>query len=99
MRLGYYDKYGRVQVAEVICSTIMGKDCSGFQIVGGISTVNVGFNPWGDNVENNWDSSSIERYVIFEGMSGEKHDKIVYELIAYGWHMVDKEFVGEIILG
>ena len=95
MRLGYYDKYGRVQVAEVICSDKF-DDVSCFWLASGFTSVPLSFKPWDDDLEIAIGNNSVERCVRFSGISNDKHDEIVFGLIENGWWMIEKEFVGEL---
>ena len=95
MRLGYTDKYGVKQVAEVVKSSYI-EDVSVFYISGGMTSVPMGMGIWMDkDIKDVYNECALERCVMFEAMSKDKHEQIVEELVRSGFCFVEDVYLGE----
>ena len=95
MRLGYTDKYGVKQVAEVVRSGNI-EDVSFFYVTGGMTSVPMGMGIWMDkDIKDVYHECALERVIMFEGMSKEKHEQIVEELVRSGFCFVEDVYLGE----
>ena len=100
MRLGYTDKYGVKQVAEVNRSRRI-DNCSLFRLSSGTTVAPVFFSPWeveNKNIETLMEDKSVEQYIMFEGISDFRHTCIVNELTVEGYCYIDDNVKGEYIV-
>lgn len=100
MRLGYTDKYGVKQVAEVVSSRRI-DNCSFFKLASGTTVAPVSFSPWeveSKDIETLMEDKAVEQYIMFEGISDFRHTCIVSKLTVEGYCFIDDNVKGEYVV-